>query len=45
MWKNEVGAIGHTSMGGGAFYRVGWLALEGKGNSLDLHLLTIATNP
>jgi hypothetical protein len=43
----EFGAIGHTSMGGGAFYYIGpaGLALQGKGNSLDLHLLTIATNP
>jgi serine/threonine protein kinase len=42
----EFGAIGHTSMGGGAFYYIGpaGLALQGKGNSLNLHLLTIATN-
>jgi len=45
--RSEFGAIGHTSMGGGAFYYIGpaGLALQGKGNSLDLHLLTIATNP
>jgi hypothetical protein len=26
-------------------YRAGWLSLQGKGNSLDLYLLNIATNP
>jgi hypothetical protein len=34
-------------MGGGAFYYIGpaGLALESKDNFLDLHLLTVATNP
>jgi hypothetical protein len=39
------GAIGHTSMGGGAFYYIGpaGLAVQGKDNSLDLHLLPMVT--
>jgi hypothetical protein len=41
------GAIGHTSKGGGAFYYIGLagLAVQGKDNSLDLHLLPMVTNP
>jgi hypothetical protein len=36
MWKNEVGAIGHTSMGGGAFYYIGLVGLLYKARVIPL---------
>jgi hypothetical protein len=53
--RMKLGQLATPQWEGGVFYYIGpvgllykargWLALQGKGNCLDLHLLTIATNP